>query len=98
LRVAAGALISKIHGESDSFVLQAYVAQIGIWNVTHENPPDFEHTLPLVGSPDSAAPCVVHGGQHFCHTAEVPTVTDISIGKLEAKGKSGYLALTLKKR
>jgi len=91
-------LISKGYGESKSFVLQAYVAQVGIWDVTHENPPDFEHTLPLVRSPDGTAPRIVHGGQHFCHTAKVATVTNISTTKPNTKGRKGYLALTLKKR
>lgn len=85
LCIAAWDLISKGCGESKKFVLQAYVTQVGIWNVAHENPPDFEHTFPLVRSPDSAAPCIVHGGQHFCHTAEVPTTTTISTTKTEAQ-------------
>ena len=91
-------LISKGYSESERFVLQAYVTQVGIWNITHENPPDFEYALPLVRSPDSAAPCVVHGGQHFRHTAKVATVTNISTEKAEAKRRKEYLALTLKKR
>ena len=31
----------------------------GIGNIPHENPPDLEHALPLVGCPDGAAPRVV---------------------------------------
>lgn len=44
-----------------------------IGNIPNENPPNFENTLPFVGSPNSAAPRIVDRSQHLSHTAEVST-------------------------
>ena len=49
------------------------MAQVGIGDVAYKNPSNFEHALPLVRSPNSAASCIIHGGQHFRHTAKVAT-------------------------
>ena len=56
--------------------LEFDVAQAGIRNVPDKDPADFEDTLPLVRSPNSAASRVVDWSQHLCHATEVTRRVD----------------------
>ena len=61
LRVANSQSVSY-HGCNIKCIdaLEADVTQAGVGNVTDKDPSNFEDTLPLVGSPDSAALGVVN--------------------------------------
>ena len=36
------------------------MAQVRVGDISNEDPSDLEHTLPLIGRPNGAAPRVVH--------------------------------------
>ena len=49
------AFAARIH----EYLLQPDVTETGVRDVANEDPPDLEDTLPLVRSPDCAAPSIV---------------------------------------
>lgn len=75
LSIAVNRFSKKPKGREnrDENPLQSDMAKRSIGNIPDENPPNFEHTLPLVGCPNGTAPRVIDRSQHLGHTTEVST-------------------------
>lgn len=71
--------------------------QIGVRDVTNEDPAHFENAFPFIRSPNGTAACVVHRCQHFRHAAKMSTVKTLAFGD-QHEHEYTNLALTLKNK